>query len=167
MAAGLLGTGTQVQREVQREVVVYTHTHPDTAMVEVENTRTSVTPDQLRSWCQQAGTRVTVRPVLDLNENLSHRLLRGDRPAEGTGPAPPPDLRVPPLHPTITRHGHRPHPRVPHRSNHQPNLAPLCRRHHRLKTHTAWTYTRTGPRTFTWTSPHGCTYHVESDRHLR
>ncbi len=47
------------------------------------------------------------------------------------------------------------------------NLAPLCRRHHRLKTHTAWTYVRTGPRTFTWTSPLGCTYDVESDRHIR
>ena len=47
------------------------------------------------------------------------------------------------------------------------NLAPLCRRHHRLKTHSAWTYVRTGPRTFVWTSPLGCTYDVESDRHIR
>ena len=40
-------------------------------MVEVENTRTTVTPQQVREWCQQAGTTVTVRPVLDLNENLT------------------------------------------------------------------------------------------------
>ena len=45
------------------------------------------------------------------------------------------------------------------------NLAPLCRGHHRLKTHTGWTYERTGPTTFVWTSPHGHTYVVESRRH--
>ncbi|WP_243060589.1 HNH endonuclease signature motif containing protein [Nocardioides sp. SR21] len=47
------------------------------------------------------------------------------------------------------------------------NLAPLCRHHHRVKTFTAWTYHRTGPRTFTWTSPTGCSYHVRVDRHIR
>ena len=41
------------------------------------------------------------------------------------------------------------------------NLAPLCRRHHRLKTHTAWTYRRTGPASFLWTSPHGIDYPVD------
>ncbi len=35
------------------------------------------------------------------------------------------------------------------------NLAPLCRRHHRLKTHTAWTYTALEPGTYLWSSPHG------------
>jgi hypothetical protein len=40
------------------------------------------------------------------------------------------------------------------------NLACLCRRHHRLKTFTAWTYERAGPGTYTWTNPHGLTYEV-------
>ena len=35
------------------------------------------------------------------------------------------------------------------------NIAPLCRRHHRIKTHSAWTYTTLEPGTFLWTSPHG------------
>ena len=35
------------------------------------------------------------------------------------------------------------------------NLAPLCRRHHRLKTHSPWTYLVLDPGTFLWTSPHG------------
>ncbi len=35
------------------------------------------------------------------------------------------------------------------------NLAPLCRRHHRLKTHTPWTYTALEPGTYLWSSPHG------------
>jgi 5-methylcytosine-specific restriction endonuclease McrA len=38
------------------------------------------------------------------------------------------------------------------------NLAPLCRRHHRLKTFTAWTYRVVGPGAFHWTSPHGRRY---------
>ena len=35
------------------------------------------------------------------------------------------------------------------------NLAPLCRRHHRAKTHTAWTYDKTDTASYLWRSPHG------------
>ncbi len=35
------------------------------------------------------------------------------------------------------------------------NIAPLCRGHHRLKTHTTWIYTVIEPGSFLWTSPHG------------
>ena len=35
------------------------------------------------------------------------------------------------------------------------NLAPLCRRHHRAKTFTGWTYQRARDGTYEWTSPHG------------
>jgi hypothetical protein len=37
-------------------------------------------------------------------------------------------------------------------------LAPLCRSHHRLKTHGSWTYTTLEPGTYLWTSPHGYQY---------
>jgi hypothetical protein len=40
------------------------------------------------------------------------------------------------------------------------NLAPLCRRHHRVKTHTAGTYRRRPDGTYHWTSPTGRTYDV-------
>ena len=40
------------------------------------------------------------------------------------------------------------------------NLACLCRRHHRLKTFTAWTYQRLHDGTYEWTNPHGHTYRV-------
>jgi hypothetical protein len=43
---------------------------------------------------------------------------------------------------------------------HPGNLAPLCRRHHRAKTHTTWTYTRNPDGSYTWTSRHGHTYEV-------
>ena len=38
------------------------------------------------------------------------------------------------------------------------SLAPLCRRHHRLKTHSAWTNTILDPGTYLWSSPHGYQY---------
>jgi hypothetical protein len=52
-------------------------------------------------------------------------------------------------------------------------LAPLCRRHHRLKTHGGWTYTTLEPGTYLWRSPHGYQYlrdhtgtlDVSHDRH--
>jgi hypothetical protein len=37
------------------------------------------------------------------------------------------------------------------------NLAPLCRRHHRAKTHTAWRYRRLPDGSYRWTSPTGRT----------
>ena len=43
------------------------------------------------------------------------------------------------------------------------NLAPLCRRHHRAKTFTGWTYQRARDGTYTWTSPHGHTWTVGPD----
>ncbi len=38
------------------------------------------------------------------------------------------------------------------------NLAPLCRLHHRMKTHGGWTYTILEPGTYLWRSPHGYTW---------
>ena len=39
-------------------------------------------------------------------------------------------------------------------------LAPLCRRHHRAKTHRRWSYQRLSDGTYHWHSPHGTTYAV-------
>ena len=38
------------------------------------------------------------------------------------------------------------------------NIAPLCRKHHRPKTHTAWTYVPLERGSYLWTSPHGLQY---------
>jgi len=38
------------------------------------------------------------------------------------------------------------------------NLGPLCRRHHRLKTHTGWALRRNADASVTWTSPAGAIY---------
>ena len=43
------------------------------------------------------------------------------------------------------------------------NLAPLCRRHHRIKTHGGWTYTTLEPGHYLWTSRHGYQYLRDPD----
>ncbi|WP_243060322.1 HNH endonuclease signature motif containing protein [Nocardioides sp. SR21] len=161
IAAGMLGGAGE------REVVIYTHAQADTRMVEVENTRTVVTPEQVQQWCQTAGTKVTVRPVLDLNENLTtDSYTPTDRQQEQVVLTFP--RCVFPGCSRRSRSADNDHiTEFPLGRTSTRNLAPLCRHHHRVKTFTAWTYRRTGPRTFTWTSPTGCSYHVRADRHIR
>src|SRR6478736_6506417 len=162
IAAGMLGSVG-----VQREVVIYAHAQADTDMVEVENTRTTVTPEQVREWCQAAGTTVTVRPVLDLNENLTtDSYTPTERQQEQVIVTFPRCVFPGCCRPS--RHADTDHiDEWPHGVTESCNLAPLCRYHHRLKTFTAWTYHRIGPRTFEWTSPSGYAYLVEADRHIR
>ena len=96
--------------------------------------------------------------MLDLNEYLSHR------PYEPTAWL---QEQVIQTHPTcVFPHCERPSRRCdldhiiewPEGPTDTLNLAPLCRRHHRHKTHGGWTYQRLGPTTFLWRSPHGQTY---------
>ncbi len=117
------------------------------------------TLDQIRHWCTQTHTQVTIKPVIDLNEQITcHGYQPSDRLREQvvlrdrqcvfpwcTRPAGSCDLD----HITPWEHGGE---------TTTDNLAALCRRHHRLKTHSAWRYERTGPATYTWTSPHGHTF---------
>ena len=58
-----------------RELVIYTHhdTRNGHGIVDLENTGpmgSNITIDQLADWCRQADTKVSVRPVLDLDEEL-------------------------------------------------------------------------------------------------
>jgi hypothetical protein len=43
---------------------------------------------------------------------------------------------------------------------HQDNLAPLCRHHHRMKTHGGWSYLRTPDGSYRWSSPIGRSFTV-------
>ncbi|HEY1117902.1 MAG TPA: hypothetical protein VGE43_09365 [Acidimicrobiales bacterium] len=159
MALGMVGTG----HPAQRELVLYAHTRPGQAMVEVENTRSVVTPEQVREWCQEAGTKVTVRPVLDLAEEMATDvhdptpLMREqvlaryrtcvftdcDRPARSCDI----DHREPfPVGQTTTS-----------------NLFPLCRGHHRLKTTGGWRYLPLDHDQIAWISPAGEVHR----RHIR
>jgi hypothetical protein len=130
----------------------------------VENTRSFVDADQVRSWCGAPGTTVTVRPVLDLAEHLSStayetpdRLVEQSAHVDGscvfpwcTRPARSADCDH------VIEH-------AAGGSTCSCNIARLCRRHHRLKTHTAWSYTVLERGSYLWTSPHGLRFLRDRD----
>ena len=129
-----------------------------------EETRTPVSAEQIREWLQAPGTSVIVRPVIDLADCIPvtayeipdrHRRrveLRDHtcRFPHCTRPAKRCDLDH------ATPHGEG-GPTCPC------NLVPLCRRHHRAKTHSAWDYEVTSPGHYQWTSPTGLTFTVTPD----
>ena len=153
-----------------RAVTLYLHLGHDQlatgiGLAELGTTRQLVLFEQVRQWCGGAGS-ITIRPVIDLNTNREvtgyqvsprqheHIALR-DKTC---------------VFPHCTRPAH-PIPRVPggppsHDADHiapyhqggdtsTDNLACLCRLHHILKTHTAWSYQRIGPGEYLWRTPHG------------
>jgi hypothetical protein len=157
-----------------REVVI--HAHFDASLSgdatvfgptgRMENGQRLVLLDQIKSWCADSRTKVTVKPVIDLNAQLTAQgykvpadireqvqlrdrtcvFPRCTRPARGCDI----DHVIPYDHDAEGR----PQP-GPTRTD---NLACLCRFHHRLKTHSAWRYAMTAPGVFEWTSPHGLRY---------
>ncbi len=141
----------------KRELRIYIHLS-DNAVAGVENTRTGISVEQVKQWCAGTNTHVTIRPVIDLNEDLH---TDGYRPTE--------TMREQAILTNATYV--YPHCSRPARSadldhveefdgtnTNSRNLAPLCRGHHRFKTHGGWDVIRTGPTTFTWTTRYGYSY---------
>ena len=174
--AGLSGPDLPTAREI------VLHAHFDTTTIgdstvfaptgRLEEGQRLLLLEQLKSWCGDSRTTVTVKPVIDLNQEKSapgydipdqirdHVILRDrtcvfphcSRPARGCDV----DHIVPFDHDADTEGRPQPGP------TETENLAALCRFHHRLKTHTAWRYRMTAPGVFEWTSPHG--HHYRRDR---
>jgi hypothetical protein len=141
-----------------RQVVLYAHLGTDGTTFLENAGGHLVTPDQVREWCRTAGT-VTVRPVIDLNDEIASLGYRpSDRQREQVILR---DRWCPfPFCERDARHGDQDHiepydPDGPPWQTTSSNLAPPCRTHHRVKTFTDWTYTRLGPATYLWRSPHG------------
>ena len=155
LAAGMLGSADQAT-----EIVLYAHTRPDGhELVDVDNTRSIVTTEELVEWCSLAGARVTLKPVIDLAAELrTHRYAPTPRQHEQAILLNPTCVFPRCSRPSSTCDLDHivPWPLGPTTSS---NLAPLCRGHHRLKTHGGWGCVRVGPTEFLWTSPSG--------RHLR
>ncbi|PKH43814.1 protein of unknown function [Nocardioides alpinus] len=167
---------------VAREVVVHAHFDaefmPDGQTMfgltgRLENGQRLALLDQLKSWCGDSRTKITVKPVIDLTRELSapgyaipdrireHVILRDGtcvfpwctRPARGC------DIDHIDAYDHQADTEHRPQPGPTSTQN----LAALCRFHHRLKTHTAWRYEMTAPGTFVWTSPHSHRFRRDRD----
>jgi hypothetical protein len=173
---GTEATDTADDLPAAREVVI--HAHFDAIMSgeqtvfgptgRIENGQRLVLLEQIRSWCADSRTKVTIKSVIDLNAQLTapdydipdrirEQVILRDRTCVYpwcTRPARGCDIDH------ITAYDHhaeaegRPQP-GPTRTD---NLACLCRFHHRLKTHSAWNYDMTAPGVFEWTSPHGHRY---------
>ena len=121
--------------------------------------------EQIREWCSRTDTAVTVKPVIDLPDQVGAHVAAyeiPDRMRETVTLIHP--QCVFPFCTTTSARADLDHidsyrnggATTPH------NLAPLCRHHHRLKTHTGWTYRPldpvTDPGTYLWTDPHDIDY---------
>ena len=154
-----------------RQVILYVHLSEAAIrgetglhLARVENHRLVVTADQVKTWCANPDTNVVVKPVIDLDEHVHVEAYEApERLDEQTGL-----INHSCVFPWCTR------PARACDSEHcvaydrggttcSCNIAPLCRRHHRLKTHTTWRYTILEPGTFLWSSPHG--YQLLRDHH--
>ena len=121
-----------------------------------ETTSRPVLEQQVREWCGRSDAHLTVVPVLDLADHASvDRYEVGDRLR----------TRISLLHPTcVFPWCSRPARRcdadhvIAHAAGGTTcdcNLAPLCRRHHRLKTKAGWRYRSLETGVWLWTEPHG------------
>ena len=119
------------------------------------------------TWCGHPDAQVVVKPVLDLADHVHveayevpDRIV--ERPSRcATTPAPSPGAPGPPADSAPTSTAATATTSSPTAGQGRPARAtshPLCRRHHRLKTHGGWTYTTLEPGTYLWSSPHRYQY---------
>ncbi|WP_447643143.1 DUF222 domain-containing protein [Nocardioides zeae] len=141
--------------------------------------RGAVTAEQVQAWCGSPDSTVTVKPVVDLN---AHDAVNGYTPPDRI--ADHVRTRWPRcVFPSCTRssrtadldHCEAYEQDGPPGQTSTRNLFPLCRRHHRMKTHREmrtdkrWTYRPTDPtageppNALIWTSPMGRHYLVDRD----
>jgi hypothetical protein len=154
-----------------RGVTIYAHLDPDSPHATIDNPACNdVLIEQIKAWCQTVGNTVTIRPVIDLNTEISTQAytptvklaeqvrLRDQccvfphctRPARYTDL----DHRHPFDQKNPTAGG----------KTTTSNLALLCRRHHRTKTFSPWTYETPQPGVYDWTSPTGTHFRVTRGR---
>jgi hypothetical protein len=163
---GVASTGSTTGPKPRR-VVLFVHLSADAItghgtddlhLARVENQRQVVTAERVREWCGHPDAEVVVKPVIDTSEHLHvegyeipdrlrEQVIQRDHQC---------------VFPWCTRAARRcdidhviPWPEGETASD---NVAPMCRRHHRLKTHGGWTYTMFEIGRYLWTSPHGYRY---------
>ncbi|MDN5726535.1 MAG: HNH endonuclease, partial [Propionibacteriales bacterium] len=135
-----------------KPITLYVHLH-QTALTNsgctvgrVENTSQPVTTERIREWLSDPAARITVTPILHTGEQIHtdayeipDRLIRQIELTELTCVFPWCDKPA-----TNCDKDHQ----VPYNvggATSSDNLAPLCRTHHLLKTHTRWRYQRLHP----------------------
>ncbi|HYG93000.1 MAG TPA: HNH endonuclease signature motif containing protein [Nocardioides sp.] len=129
---------------------------PDGAVGRWADARSPISAEQVRTWCAQPGTTITVRPVIDLaghvpvdSYEIPERLKTQVRLRDHSCRFPYCTRR--------TEACDLDHAQ-PHRKGGITcpcNLVPLCRKHHRAKTHSEWRYVTVDQATYLWISPNG------------
>ena len=158
---------------------------PDTGMLglhlaRVENHHQTLTADAVREWLAVPGTQVTVKPVIDLHDQIAVDSYEIPDRISARVKLKRPNC----VFPHCTRTSARtdldhideyvpPDQGGPPGQTATDTLAPLCRRHHRAKTHPSpastssttvrWDYVQLTPTTWLWTSPHGIRFFVHPD----
>ena len=157
---------TRQTRKTRKQVVLYLHlseeavTDSGLGVGRIENTNSLAAVETIRTWCGAPDTDVTVKPVIDLAEHVP--VGSSEVPDRMHEQAKLTDHHC--VFPWCTRPAKRcdTDHRVPYDAGGPTcpcNLAPLCRRHHRLKTHGGWTLRTTRTRHATCgPQPHGYQY---------
>ncbi len=155
-----------------RQVVAYVHLSESAIRAGVGIARVEdlgpATLDLVKTWLGRDDTAVTVKPVLDPADQTPVDGYETPQSMRETVL-----LRTPccpfPWCTNLSRHKDMDHvvPYVDPDDGGPPgqtgpvNLGPLCRRHHRLKTHSGWTYAMPVPGIYLWRSPQGQRYLVD------
>ena len=138
-----------------KQLVLHVHL-ADAAIGRRENGRMPISVEQVRDWCANPDAQVVVKPVIDLNDH--HHVDSYEVPARIAEQAAL--INVSCVFPWCTRSARscdNDHikPYAQGGTTSSDNIVPLCRRHHRLKTHGRWRYLRLEAGNYLWTSPHG------------
>ena len=165
-------TASRRKPKKPRQVVLYVHLSEaavdgvdgDLHLARVENTHTFVTAEQVKSWCANPDAHVVVKPVVDLADNIHVDAYEAPRRLDEQTAL----INHSCVFPWCTRPARRTDsehviPRSRGGTTSSDNQAPVCRRHHRLKTHSTWRYVMLEAGTYLWTSPHG--YQFLRDTH--
>uniref|UniRef100_UPI002606F9F2 HNH endonuclease signature motif containing protein n=1 Tax=Nocardioides sp. TaxID=35761 RepID=UPI002606F9F2 len=154
-----------------RGVTIYAHLDPDSPHASIDNPGCNdVLIEQIKAWCETVGNTVTIKPVIDLNTEISTQAYTPTvKLAE--------QVRLRDqccVFPHCTRRAR--YTDIDHREPYDKtnpatggktttsNLALLCRRHHRTKAFSPWTYTSPEPGVYDWTSPSGTRFRVTRAR---
>ncbi|MFC6286852.1 hypothetical protein ACFP3Q_11625 [Nocardioides sp. GCM10027113] len=160
-AAAALLDRTPTPKRRRKHTTLYVHLSADAIaghdpVGRCQTTGRPLLEQQIRTWCGRDDTHLTVVPVIDLTDHAAVDAYEiPDRLKTRTS------LLTPTcVFPWCTRPAHRcDHDHtIPHAAGGTTcdcNLAPLCRRHHRLKTHAGWTYTTPDQGVWLWAEPHG------------
>jgi hypothetical protein len=145
----------------KRAVVLHVHLSQGAVLgagglARLDETPGPITAEQVRAWCGNPDTAVTVQPVLDLAGHIHVDAYEASARLKNQV-----DLRdVSCVFPFCTRRARQcDHDHGVDHADDGPtcscNLAPCCRRHHRAKTTGGWSYTTVEPGVLLWRSPLG------------